>query len=187
MLLNCFAHKYLLRNKIVKAMEKDPKSDKHSYGWVLDDFFGKTGMWHNGCIQGFRSYILRFIHDDTCIIVLSNFQFARVEKIGIGIAAIIFGKAKKRVAITVDPKIYDAYVGKYELDPSFIITITKEENRIIAQGTGQKKHEIFPESKTKFFFKKIEAQISFIKDEDGKVIKLILHQGGKDREARRIK
>lgn len=33
---------------------------------------------------------------------------------------------KQRVVIQVDPTIYDAYVGQYELSPDFIITISKK-------------------------------------------------------------
>jgi len=178
-------------NKIVRSMKKDPIKDEYSYGWVLDDFFGRTGMWHNGATTGFRSFIIRFINDDICIIALSNIEFSRIEKICIDIAAIIFGKKyempKKRVAIKVDPKVYDTYVGRYELKPDFILSITKEEDQLFVQATGQGKIAIFPESETKFFCKDVDAQISFVKDKDGKVTKLILHQGGRDQEAKKIK
>ena len=40
-------------------------------------------------------------------------------------------------AVKVDPKIYDAYIGQYELAPGFILTITKEDDRLFAQATGQ--------------------------------------------------
>jgi len=37
---------------------------------------------------------------------------------------------------------------------------------------------VFAESKTKFYYKVVEAQISFVPDQDGKIDHLILHQGG---------
>lgn len=83
-----------------------------------------------------------------------------------------------RQVADVDPKIYNAYVGQYELAQNFIITITKEENRLFAQVTGQAKVEIFPESETKFFYKVVDAQITFVKDDKGKVTELILYQNG---------
>ena len=58
------------------------------------------------------------------------------------LAAIVFGEKyelpKERTAIKVDPKIYDAYIGEYELAPN-IITITKENDQIFAQATAQSK------------------------------------------------
>ena len=83
-----------------------------------------------------------------------------------------------RKAIELDTKILDNYIGKYELAPNFILTITKENGNLFAQATGQGKVGIFPESETKFFYKVVDAQITFVKDDNGTVKKLILHQNG---------
>jgi len=71
--------------------------------------------------------------------------------------------------------------------PDFIIAITTENNRIFAQATGQNIFEIYPESETKFFLKAFDAQVTFIKDEQGKVTEFIWHQAGKDMPAKKIK
>jgi hypothetical protein len=86
----------------------------------------------------------------------------------------------KHTEVKVDPKIYDGYIGKYQLSPSFIITITCEGNHLFAQATGQMKFEIYPESETNFFYKVVDAQILFTRDANGKATQLILHQGGAD-------
>jgi len=72
------------------------------------------------------------------------------------------------------------------LKEALILTIMKEDNRIVIQATGQGKIEIYPESETDFFSTAIDAQISFVKDEKGNVTKLILHQGGEDQVAEKI-
>ena len=87
----------------------------------------------------------------------------------------------------VDPKIYKDYVGKYELSPGFIMEITTEDNKIFVQPTGQPKMEIFPESKVKFFLKVNDTQITFEKDESGKVTQLTLHRPGRNVLAKKIK
>ncbi|MGB3081352.1 MAG: serine hydrolase, partial [Saprospiraceae bacterium] len=51
---------------------------------------------------------------------------------------------------------------------------------LFAQATGQDKFEIFPKSSTEFFYKVVDAQINFNKNDDGKIITLTLHQGGRD-------
>ena len=93
----------------------------------------------------------------------------------------------KKETITVDPIIYDDYVGEYELAPSIIIKITKEGNSIFAQLTGQDKFEIFPLSETEYFYKVVNAKITFEKDDKGKVTSLTLHQNGQDIPANKIK
>jgi uncharacterized protein YneR len=87
----------------------------------------------------------------------------------------------------VDPKIYDAYAGQYELRPGLIITVTKEDGKLMGEAPGQPKIELFPESDTRFFLKAANIQITFVKDEKGSVSGLILHQDGKDLTAKKIK
>ena len=91
------------------------------------------------------------------------------------------------VEIDVDESILDTYVGDYELGPNFILTVTKEKNRMMTQATGQGKIEIFAETETKFFVKVMDAQLEFIKGDSGKVVKLILTQGGRKMDAKKIK
>ncbi len=80
--------------------------------------------------------------------------------------------------VKIDPAILDEYTGSYELQPGFQIMISVSDGHIYAQASGQGKNEIFPESETKFFFKVVDAQISFVRDGDNQVKELILHQNG---------
>jgi len=89
--------------------------------------------------------------------------------------------------LVVSPQILETYVGDYQLAPNFILTVTKEGDKLMTQATGQGKIEIFAETETKFYPKVMQAQIEFIKDEAGKVTKLILNQGGRQMEAKKIK
>jgi len=93
----------------------------------------------------------------------------------------------ERKEIALDSAIYNQYVGEYELAPNFSIIVTKENNRLMTQATGQEKLEVFPESETKFFSKVVDAQIEFTKDASGKVTGLVLYQGGQKLPAKKIK
>ncbi len=94
---------------------------------------------------------------------------------------------QERQTIRVDPASYAQYVGEYELAPGFTITVTHEGQQLMAQATGQPKFEILPEAENKFFLKVVDAQIEFTKEASGKVVSLILHQGGRDMPGKRIK
>ena len=56
-----------------------------------------------------------------------------------------------------------------------------------AQATGQPKFELFPTSETEFFLKVVEAQVTFVRDEAGKVTQLILNQNGRKMPAKKIR
>ena len=92
----------------------------------------------------------------------------------------------ERKAVKLDPGVYDAYVGKYELASEFVITVRREENGLSIQTTDQPKFEVFAESDTKFFLTAVDAQITFVKNEKGEVTSLILHQNGADQMAKRL-
>ncbi len=87
--------------------------------------------------------------------------------------------------VRVDPALYDAYAGDYELAPNFILTVTREGDRLMTQATGQQKVEVFPASETEFFLKVVDARITFVKGPDGKVTSLVLRQNGREMPARR--
>jgi CubicO group peptidase (beta-lactamase class C family) len=89
------------------------------------------------------------------------------------------------VAVSLDPAVYDAYLGEYELAPNFVLTVTREGDRLITQATGQGKIEIFPLSETEFFPKVIDARITFVRGTDGRVSELVLDQGGRKMVAKR--
>ena len=57
----------------------------------------------------------------------------------------------------------------------------------MAQATGQPKFELFPTSETEFFLKVVEAQVTFVRDEAGKVTQLILNQNGRKMPAKKIR
>ena len=90
-----------------------------------------------------------------------------------------------RKEANVNPALFDSYAGRYELVPGFVLTVTREADRLMLQATGQQKLELFPSSETEFFLKSVDAQVSFVKGPEGKVDGLVLHQGGKDQTARR--
>lgn len=90
-----------------------------------------------------------------------------------------------RKEIKVDPKILAQYAGTYALEPNVDVTMTVEGDALMTQITGQPKFPLFAESETRFFLKVVDAQVEFVKDAQGKVNHLIIHQGGVDAKALR--
>ncbi|MGH7455782.1 MAG: serine hydrolase, partial [bacterium] len=159
-------------------------------GWHILKKDGSEIIWHNGGTGGYHSFIGFDKSKGLGVVVLSN-STNDIDDIGRHLLNPKFELAKleptqERTAIKVDPKIYDVYVGNYELTPSFVIAVTKEGERIFAQATGQPRFEIFPESEIKFFLTVVDAQITFAKDDKGQVTNLILHQNGIDQKARKL-
>lgn len=80
--------------------------------------------------------------------------------------------------IGLAPHILDNYVGTYQLGGASLLTVTRERGQLSAQLTGQAAFPIYPRSATEFFYKVVDAQISFVLDADGRAVSGILHQNG---------
>lgn len=97
--------------------------------------------------------------------------------------------AVKRIespAVAVDQKEIASFVGKYQLFPNFVLEITNEGGKLFAQGTGQGKIAMEPAAPMQFSIRQVGAEITFVKADDGSVKSLILNQGGRKTEAKRL-
>ena len=163
------------------------------YGWFINRDLNRLLITQGGLNSGFAAAILRYPEEKACIILLNNFENAapHLARIGHDLSAILFGEKyeqpRERVAIKVDPRIYDAYVGEYEYGPNRILTITREGDKLFAQRRGAPKAEILPESETKFFLTVVDAQLVFLKDDAGKVIGIILIANGQEMKGNKAK
>jgi len=97
------------------------------------------------------------------------------------------GQSKIRIPVKADPKIYDVYIGEYDGSPAFQLKILRRDDRLYVKVIGGPSYELFPESEDKFFLEDVDAQITFIRDDKGKVVKLIVHQGRRDMEGKKVK
>lgn len=159
-------------------------------GWHILNRYGDDIVWHNGGTGGYHSFMGFDAAKQIGIIVLSN-SANDIDDLGrhlldprYELAKLTLAKEHKQIA--VDPKLYDEYVGVYELTPAFKITITRETDKLYGQATGQSRFQLFPESPTGYFLKEVDAQITFNRDEKGQVSQLVLHQGGADQPGKRI-
>ena len=83
-------------------------------------------------------------------------------------------------AIALAPEVLDRLVGRYQMAPQFFVTVTRDGDHLFAQLTGQAAYEIFAERPTDFFWKIVDAQLSFTLGPDGRATGLVLHQNGRD-------
>jgi hypothetical protein len=95
-------------------------------------------------------------------------------------------QARPRRAVTIDPVLFDRYVGYYALSPRLVFRITRDGDRFFIQQPRQVKVELFAESETDYFETIAPAQITFTIDGQGHVTGLVLHQNGRDMLAKRV-
>jgi CubicO group peptidase (beta-lactamase class C family) len=93
---------------------------------------------------------------------------------------------KERVEVEVEPSLLAEYAGKYSLAPNVVLDCAVEAGRLACQLTGQPRFPVYAESPTSFFYKVVDAQLTFTRGAAGKVDAVVLHQGGVTQRAERV-
>lgn len=159
-------------------------------GWHVYTTGGKEIIWHNGGTGGYRSFMGFDPKSGVGVVLLSNTETPEgVDDIGrhlLDPSIPLKPPAKEHKQVAVDPKLFDGYVGTYQLSPNFNISITREGGHLFAQATGQEIFEIFPEGDRDYFLKVVDAQITFVTDGNGPAKEIVLHQNGHDVHGNRI-
>jgi D-alanyl-D-alanine-carboxypeptidase/D-alanyl-D-alanine-endopeptidase len=156
-------------------------------GWHVLKTNNHDLIWHNGGAAGFRSFVGYNASSGTGVVVLSNtFTPFGVDDIGRHLLDPTLTLSKPHKEITVDPSLFDRYIGRYELAPDFTIAVTRDGPHLFGEATGQPRVELFPESDREYFVKEVDAQITFEVDGQGRAAALILHLNGAHTRGRRI-
>jgi CubicO group peptidase (beta-lactamase class C family) len=84
------------------------------------------------------------------------------------------------VEITLLAEQLREYAGDYSLTPAVMLSVTEQDGGLAVQVTGQPRLPVYASAKDKFFYKAVDAQITFQRDAAGRVNGVMLHQGGRD-------
>jgi len=159
-------------------------------GWLI---LGESA-WHNGGTGGFRSFVGFDPKQRVGVVVLSNASTpSGVDDIGLHLLNPKVPLAnpeppKQHTEIPVDPKLLDNYTGRYQVTPDLILEITRDGDRLFAQGFAQvagqaivlPKFEVFAEGEKDFFARVSDQQITFETGPGRRATSLILHRAGRD-------
>lgn len=176
---------------IARLLEvRRPTGVKHidaAAGWFVSTAFNDELVTKSGDTGGFSTFIGFSMRTGIAAVLLANSDnWWTTAALG---AHFIDAKVPLPTLyrqVPIDPKLLGAYVGRYTLTPRFVLTVTAADGHLMVQATGQTRHEVFPESDTRFFYRVVDAQIAFERAPDGTVSALVLHQDGRDRRAERL-
>ena len=135
-----------------------------------------TLIRHTGRMPGMSSMMMGDVDAHVGVYYMVNASDDRFDIADIAIT-LLRGKSYPvagRKSVPVDSKILDSYVGVYVAETS-VFTISREGNGLSLQKNQKpKKGELLAEAPTIFFLKDDPATISFEKDSDGKVDRMII-------------
>jgi len=150
-------------------------------GWGLGleiDTQGKTPRFsHSGGVPGFTALMVAYNWQGQGAVVMVNQDtyngFQLVNEIMLGIAREYdwadYVPIEKNV-VRANPQVYENYVGYYEIDKGYPVTVSTRNNRLYLTWALGNVYEMHPESETKFFIARDGVPtFEFVKDESGNV------------------
>ena len=178
--LTKFSH-LLFSGKILKdqSLEKMKKiNGQYGLGIFTIPFYKKTAFGHTGGIDGFSSIFANFTEDGISYALNSNGTNFNNNDISIAILSAIFDKPYEIPTFSdyeIYPEDLDKLIGSYSSKTiPMIIEVTREDNTLIIQATGQPKISLEAVERNIFKSNIVGAEFEF-KPEDNS---FILRQNG---------
>lgn len=145
--------------------------------------------WHNGQTGGYHSMVLVDRSTKTSVIVMANTATREVDHLAFDILRTISGtKVVPREfekEVDVPAGALQKFVGSYEFAPGVDFTVNVADGKLMIGLTGQPPQQVYARSETVWFYKGIDATITFNVDKDGKCGSLNLFQNGINQTAKR--
>jgi hypothetical protein len=169
----------------VRLSQQKHHDGAHGRAVGLGWHFARDGvtLWHNGETAGYHSYLAVVPSSRRAVCVLANAAGGAIDGLGERIVQQLHGQAaepqKFELPVAVDRAELARLAGRYRMPPGLTLTIELRERGLFAQLTGQPALRLHPRSPTEFFYRAVEASITF--DRDGDAVRaLVLHQNGRD-------
>jgi D-alanyl-D-alanine-carboxypeptidase/D-alanyl-D-alanine-endopeptidase len=157
-------------------------------GWhIAHD--GQT-RWHNGQTGGYHAAVFVNRPLKIAVVVLTNTATMEVDALAQDLVVACAGQNVKprefEKAPEVSAEVLQSYAGKYRLAPGFEFTVSVEGDNLMVGLTGQPTHQVYPRSDTEWYYKVVDATLTFKVDGKGKCTAVELFQNGVRQTAKRI-
>jgi hypothetical protein len=161
----------------------------YALGQVIGTYKGLNMISHGGADAGYRTFLGRFPDQQFDVIVLSNLASFNPSGIALKIADIYLDgqlqegqqmdemTEEESAVIEIDPDTLNAYVGEYLLADGTVFSILRRDDGLVIRVVGQPESTLEPLSTTRFRLAVINAEVTFVKDEDHHVSQMKLNLG----------
>jgi serine-type D-Ala-D-Ala carboxypeptidase/endopeptidase len=147
---------------------------------------GAISLAHGGATGGSRAFLRCIPEWKRGVAVLSNAPIGGFVSLGVHVLDPRCDLVWPRTEVTIDPACFARLAGRYRLDSNRVFDVTSSADRLHVRLADQPAFRVFPASEWNFFYKRVDAQITFEPGEDGRAGRLTLHQNGTDHIAERI-
>lgn len=171
--MNALGYSYLRRDRLDAAIAVFTMNvEAHSDAFNVHDSMGEAWLLAGDTAKAIASYRRAFTLNPS----LPSAR-AVLERLGVELPT---------VRVDVPEATLQSYVGRYELAPALILTVSRDAKKLTGQLTGQPTVDLTPLSDTRFLVSEGGAIVIFERDGAGAVASITLQQGGRTLSAKKI-
>ncbi len=164
-----------------RGILNDGDTISYAFGQGVGEYRGLRTVTHGGSWAGFRTYLLRLPEQRSAVVVLSNVAGFPTTFMARSVADVYLadqmsgspsrlGRAPvEREEVAVNTEILGDCVGTYRLGRGWLLTITREGDRLMAQATAEDKVGMTALSDSTFWVYAYGAAVVFRRDDQGEV------------------
>lgn len=158
---------------------------KYGFGEGVSVQSGRRSWSHSGGINGFSTMLTHLPDDGLTVVVLGNIEQAPSGRVSQKLIDAYFDpQGAVGAGVKPSPKELDRFVGRYRMSPTLAIDVTRDGERLFAQGTNQPKVELYRESGRSYFVTATPLVMTFA--DGAHAGEVSVRQGGKDTVAKRV-
>ncbi len=178
----------VVQQTLVTEMLTPQRGGPVGLGLFLRGSGGSIRFGHSGANEGYRAEFVAFVHHGQGAVVMTNSDTGGglLSEVINAIAAVYRWpdySADPKPLAQMDPRLYDRYVGEYEVGPNLVFSVTREGDHLFIRTPDHDAAPVFLESQTDFFLTMAEERIGFLMDGEGGVTGLVLRRGGEETRA----
>ncbi|GGD84361.1 serine hydrolase domain-containing protein [Paenibacillus nasutitermitis] len=140
----------------------------YCYGLFKDHFLGKSRFQHDGAYLGIGAYMQNFFEEDSCVIVLCNYDFVNVFQVGNALSRLILGGEadipRMPAEIVLDEELARKYEGVYIKDR---VELRRVEGRWEFVYLGRFRRPLYPTGSHQFHSTWLDHGYTLTVCEDG--------------------
>lgn len=177
-----------------------PSDDGYGFGWLVTRAYGQTLLSFPGAIDGYSGSMLRFLDDETLVVVLANTEVVPGAQVAQDVAMIVYGdeppQRNEPAEVSIAPGTYKKYVGSYGIsaqtreiyadavpaerfDLLATVHVEQEGDRLYFNVPGFARTWMHPMGRNRFFFKDHTGnKVSFELGEDHRATRMVVHYQG---------
>lgn len=182
-----------LRSALASSMVKQREINSAlsiGLAWHLRSAAGRNDaaaplVFHNGMTGGFSSMLMLDVAQRRAAIVLAD-AAGGFDDLALRLLDPRAPLSSPRRAVALDVDTARGALGRYELAPGFIVTLSLDGATLYAQATGQDRFELKQDSRGDYYAMVADILVRMERDSTGRASALTLFQGGGAMRARRL-